>query len=212
MLGDNDDFVFIGWKFIEMNKDIVLNGNIDTDLGQEYMPIIVHKNITLNEDIYNANNNNNFNDSELRKSRMGYVVDGPFSSLSNVLDLRNIVSGSISIILLNKLMQLPNIRGLNLYNFAYMNLNISRGSMLMDDTSPVKFRYDPDDDVVENPRQWYDRNEQLITALELKYPGLFKKIFVGPNDAIAAAGKASFTKHGKSKRRRNKHSKTKKRL
>ena len=186
MLGDNDDFVFIGWP--------------GHGTGVIPLPIIVQKNIRLDNP-----NANRFERYVL--PNQSYAMDTIF----NYDDMTYIFRMPRWALSLDQLYKLPNIRGINLYNVAYNRYN-GTYRFFLEGTEPVVFNYPlplrffntpnplPPEDT---PQQWYERNREIIVHLERKYPGLFEPIF--PEEvADAAAGVGG----GKSRSRKSRRSKT----
>jgi hypothetical protein len=178
MLADNDDFVFIGYT-------IVMPG------GPLQTPIIVNKNISLTECGMNFTNREEAQENawgDWAHIFLDYILNFNTSIFSNKLS-----SATQSIILLNKVYQLPNVRGINLYEFAYVPWVYQVGRrvvrFLIDDNRPILFNYgdslyEPPQHPNEPPQQWYERNREIITDLEQKYPGLFEPIFYNPAQGI----------------------------
>jgi hypothetical protein len=75
-------------------------------------------------------------------------------------------------IFLDKIYSLSNIRGINIYKFAY-NRKGNHSNILIDEGVTVFFLYPPVDSVEDTPSEWYRRNGKVIAELVSKYPRLF---------------------------------------
>jgi hypothetical protein len=73
---------------------------------------------------------------------------------------------------LEKVYSLPEMRGYDLYDLAYVKKG-EHANFLLDQGTPVLFVYPPWTDPEDSPAKWYQRNHHAIDPLMQRYPGLF---------------------------------------
>ena len=73
---------------------------------------------------------------------------------------------------LEKLYSIPEMRGYDLYDLAYVKKG-HHANVLLDQGKPVSFVYPPWKDPEDSPARWYQRNQHTIDDLLQRYPRLF---------------------------------------
>jgi len=146
------------------DENIILVGfqnNAASNLVPPFIPIFLFKNVK-----YNLTERNKFSN----------IYNSIYISRYGGNDFR------FSHIILPRLYELKNIRGLNLLEFLKSNIYFydENGNPLINN----RFVPTRDRDGNEHPPNWANNPEQknTIREVELKYPGLFERIFVTPEE------------------------------
>ena len=110
-------------------------------------------------------------------------------------------------VFLEKLYSIPEMRGFNLYDLAYVKKG-EHANFLLDRGSPVLFVYPPWKDPEDSPARWYQRNQHTIDDLLERYPGLF--VLQKSTPIVGGSRKKRVRKRQVSKiRNKSRHRKTK---